>query len=97
LREALVQGLHGLHLFFAAQHPTLELEVLEAIACLGGFGQAHHRLSVHGLFVAKPAPVVCALGLVIWAGVGQGCLAAVAHKEQVTQHLHRIALLAFAE
>ena len=48
----LVQGLHGFDLFLAAQHATLEFEVVEAVAPVGSLGQAHDGLGgqrLHGL------------------------------------------------
>ncbi len=34
----------------AAQHATLEFEVLETITSVGGLGQAHHGVGAHGFF-----------------------------------------------
>ncbi|MCY1416811.1 hypothetical protein D9M71_323280 [compost metagenome] len=92
--EAFGQRCHGLHLFFTTQHAALELEVAEAIARLGGLGQPHHCFRGQGLFMAQAEPVVLAVGFV---AVGQVGLLAVADVEQVTEHLHRIALLPLAQ
>ena len=92
--EAFMQCNHGIHFLVATQHAALELEVLEAITLLRCFGQAHNGLGCHGFFVAHAEPVVVGAGL---AAVRQVGLVAVAHIEQVSQHLHRFALLAVTQ
>ncbi len=94
LGKALVQRADRLDLVLTAQHAALELEVFKAIACIGGFGQAHDGLRVHGFFMAQALPVV---GLVGKALVGQVGQVAVADVKQIAQHLHRGALHAFAQ
>ena len=92
--EALVQRDHRVHFFVAAQHAALELEIVEAVALARGLGQAHHGLGRHRLFVPQAAPGVVGAR---FARIGQARLLLVADEEQVAQHLHRIALLAFAQ
>ena len=94
LGEALVQRHHGFHFLIAAQHAALELEIVEAIALARCLGQAHDGLCRHGLFVAQAEPVVAGARV---GGVRQVGLFAVANVEEVAQHLHGIALLAFAQ
>ena len=94
LGKALVQRADGFDFFLAAQHAALELEVGEAVACMRGLGQAHDGLGGHGLLVAKTEPVIVGAGVAL---VGQVGLPAVAHVEEVAEHLHRVALLAFAQ
>ncbi|MOA05746.1 hypothetical protein D3C78_1253560 [compost metagenome] len=94
LGEALGQGADRLHLGLAAQHAALELEVLEAVAGVGRLGLADDGLGSQRLLVAHAEPGVVGVGLVAVAEVG---LAAVADEEQVAEHLHLVALLAFAE
>ncbi|MNT04376.1 hypothetical protein D3C72_1389520 [compost metagenome] len=94
LRKARVQRADRLDLFLAAQHAALELEVGETVARVRGLGQAHDGLGRHGLFVAQAEPVVVGARVGLVRQVG---LRAVAHVEEVAEHLHRIALLAFAE
>ncbi|MCY1214283.1 hypothetical protein D9M72_260920 [compost metagenome] len=94
LGEAFGQRQDRFHLFVAAQHAALELEIVEAIALVSGFGQAHHALGRHRHFIAQAEPRVVGIGL--GAVIQRGALA-VADIEEVTQHLHSVALLAFAE
>ena len=93
-REALVQRTDGLDFFLATQHAAFELEIGKTIALVSGLCQAHDALGIHGLFVAQAEPVVVGTGL---GAVGQVGLFAVAHVEQVTQHLHGFALHTLAQ
>jgi hypothetical protein len=92
--EAFVQRLDGLDLFLGAQGAALQLEVVEAVARVRGFGEPDDRVGGERLFVAKAQPVVVAVG---GAGVRQVGPGLVADVEQVAEHLDRVALLAFAE
>eukprot|EP01022_Parablepharisma_sp_SALTPOND_P016447 TRINITY_DN2409_c0_g6_i1.p1 TRINITY_DN2409_c0_g6~~TRINITY_DN2409_c0_g6_i1.p1 ORF type:complete len:1114 (+),score=348.13 TRINITY_DN2409_c0_g6_i1:941-4282(+) len=94
LREALGQRGDGGDFFLAAHDAALELEVIETIAGIGCFSQAHHRLRGQRRLVAQAQPVVA---LPLGRLVRQVGLAALAHIEQVAQHLHLVALLAFAQ
>ncbi|MNF78565.1 hypothetical protein D3C84_607530 [compost metagenome] len=94
LREALGQGADRLDFLAAAEHAALELEVVEAITRMGRLGLANDGLGAQRFLVAHAEPGVVGIGFVAIAQVG---LLAVADKEQVTEHLHRVALLAFAE
>ncbi len=85
---------HRVDLVVAGQHPALELEVVEAVALAGGFGQPHHGFGRHRRFVAHAEPGV--VGARVF-GIGQIGLVPVADVEQIAEHLHRVALLAFAE
>ena len=95
--EALVQRRDGLDLGFARQHAALELEVVEAVTRPCGLGETHDRLRCHRLLVAQPPPVVGVAPLVGRRSVRQIGLRPVADIEQVTEHLHRSALLPLAE
>ena len=97
LRKALVQSPDGFHLVLAAQHATLELEVIETVARVRGLGLAHDGLRCQRLFMAHPAPAISLFRLILRGQVRQVGLRAVAHEEQVAQHLHRLALLPLAQ
>ena len=92
--KALGQRHDGFDFIFAAQHAALELEVLEAVACVSGLGQAHDGFRVHGGLVAQALPVVAGCGPAL---VGQVGLLAVCHIKKIAEHGHRVALLAFAQ
>jgi hypothetical protein len=94
LREALVQRDDRLDLLFGAQGAALQLEVVEAVARVRGLGEPHHGLGRHRLLVAQPQPVVGGAGI---AGIRQVGPRLVADVEEIAEHLHRLALLAFAE
>ncbi|MNZ79901.1 hypothetical protein D3C78_985190 [compost metagenome] len=94
LGEAFGQGGHRFDLFLAAQHAAFQLEVVEAVARVGGLGQAHHRFRGQRCFVAQAEPGVIGIRLAAVVEVG---LVAVANVEEVTEHFHFVALLAFAE
>ena len=94
LGKAFGQRRDGLHLLLAGEHAAFELEVVEAVARMGRFGEAHDRLRRQGLLVAQPQPVDRRVGSL---AIGQIGLVAVADEEQIAQHLHRVALLAFAQ
>ena len=80
--------------FVAAQYAAFELEVIEAVFLASRLRLAHDGLRSQRDLVAHAKPVVVCAGI---ACVTQVSLAAVAHVKQVAQHLHRIALLPFAE
>ena len=48
---------HRFHLLLAREHAALQLEIVEAVARMGGFGEAHDRLRCHRLLVAQAKPV----------------------------------------
>ena len=54
----------GLDLLFAAEHAALQLEVIKAVAGMGGFGQPHDRLRRQRFFVTQTQPVVFRVGRV---------------------------------
>src|SRR6185369_10301259 len=70
-----------------------ELEVLETVAVLRCFGEADDRRGRERFLVAQTKPTVRAAR----AAIGQARPCAVAEVEQITKHLHRGALLAFAQ
>ena len=92
--KAFVERGDGRDLLVAGENAALELEIVEAIACLRGLGEAHDGLRGQRLFVAQPRPVV--LGVRLFA-IGKIGLAAVADIEQIAEHLDTVALLALAE
>ena len=94
LGEAFMQGAQGLDLLVASKDATLELEVVEAVALARRLGQAHDGLRREGFLMAQPRPGIVRIG---FAGVRQVGQAAVAHVEQVPQHLDLLALLALAQ
>jgi len=61
---------------------------------VGRFGQTHHRFGAHGLLVTDAEPVVIG---VRFAAVGEAGFALVTDVKQIAEHLHLVALLAFAE
>ncbi|WP_255542637.1 hypothetical protein [Azospirillum sp. INR13] len=77
-----------------ARTPPLQLEIVEAVAVMGGFRQADHRIGGQGHVMAQAEPVVPGIG---FAAIGQGGLGPVADIEKIAQHLDRVALLALAE
>ncbi len=93
-REAPGQGGDHVHLGVAGEHAALELEVAEAVAFLGGFGQGHHGLGGHGLLPAQRLPAVCR---VVLHQVRQVRPGVVADEEEVAEHRYRVALLPVAE
>ncbi len=94
LREPFVQGRDGFDLLLRTQDTPLELEVVETIALVRSFGEAHDGLRRQRLLTTQPEPVVAGARI---TGVRQVCPAGVSDVEQVAQHLHRIALLTFAK
>jgi hypothetical protein len=94
LGKALVQRADGLDFFLAAQHAALELEVGEAVARMRRLGQRTMASGVMASSWRRRSQSSAAPGRAL---VGQVGLLAVAHVEEVAQHLHRVALLAFAE
>ena len=93
-REVLVQGAYRLNLLLAAQHTAFELEVVETVFLAGCLSLAHDGFGSQSDIVANTKPVVVCAGI---AHVIQVSLAPIAHVKQIAQHLHTIALLAFAE
>ena len=91
LGKPLLEGSDGLGLLLAGQHTALELEVLEAVAGLGGFGEGDDLLRGQGLLVPQSVPVVGRVGVGQVVEVG---LRAIADVEQVAEHLDRVPLLA---
>ena len=85
---------HGLHLLRAGENAALQLEIVEAVARLRGFGEAHDGLGRQRLFVAQTQPVVLGVGS---TEVGQIGLLAVSDIEQIAEHQNLLALLALAE
>ena len=92
--KTLGQRSDGFDFCVATQYAALELEIVEAIFGLGRFGQAHYRVGSQGCFMTQAEPLIVGVGLV---AVGQVGGVAIPHIEQVAEHLHRIALLAFAK
>ena len=84
----------GFDFFVATQHATFELEIVETVLLAGGFRLAHDGLGSQRNLVPHAKPVIAGTGV---ACVIQRGFAAVAHKEQVTQHFDCVALLPFAE
>lgn len=75
-------------------HAALELEVAEAVACMGGLGQAGDGLRCHRGLMAQVIPVVRRT----FAGeVRQVGALALTYIEEVGEHRHMIALLAATE
>ena len=95
LRKALVQGRYGLDLGGAAQYATLELEVGEAVARFGRFGQPHDGPRVERGLVAQTQPAVGRRDS--GGAIAERALRAVADEEQVAEHRYRRALHAIAE
>ena len=92
-----VEGDGGFELVVAAQHAAFELEVGEAVARLGRFGQAHHGGRVERCLVAQPKPVVTGAGTARGVAIRQAGGASVADVEQIAEHGNRLALLAVAK
>ena len=86
----------GRHFLLAAQHAALELEIAESRS-----GLARPRRGARWRPASAPASSrrrsQSSLGVRLRGDRQVGVLAAVADVEQVAQHLHRRALLAFAE
>jgi hypothetical protein len=78
LGKPLRQRGYRFHLLRPGQHPSFELEVVEAISCLRGLGEAQHGRGGKRLFVAQAQPRV---GGVWFARVGKVCLAPVTYEE----------------
>ena len=94
LREARGQGADRLDFGFAMQHTALEFEIVEAITRMRGLGLADDGFRSQRGLVAHALPGVIGIALVAVAEIG---LVLVTDEEQITEHFHRIALLAFAE
>ena len=73
---------------------ALELEVLEAVALVGGLAQLHDGLGRQGLLAAQAAPRV---GVVVVVDVGQVGLLAIADIEEVAKEAHGLADLTVPE
>ena len=89
-REALGERRDRFDLNFAATHPALELEIIEAVARLRCFRQAHDRRRRHRLFVPEAQPIIVRLRFFAIAEVG---LFFVRDIKKVTQHLDLLPLL----
>ena len=94
LGEARLDTGDGLHLLAAGHDPALELEILEAVACVSPFGQSNDRLGRHRRLVADVVPAVLRTRA---SEVGKVGTASVTYVEEVGQHGHAVALLATAE
>ena len=89
-----MQGGDGGHLILAAQHASLELEVVEAVARVSRLGQPHDRCRCERGLVPEAKPWVFCIRI---ADIGQIGLLAIADVEEVSEHLDLVALLAFAK
>ena len=76
------------------EHAALELEVVEAVARLRGFSEAHDGLGRQRRFVPQTQPVVGLFGRARVVEIGAR---AVADVEQVAERFDFVALLAFAQ
>ena len=91
--EAFGERGDGLHLLGSGEYAALELEVVEAVAGLRGFGESEDCCGGEGFIVAQAEPVI---GCVGFATVGQVGFVAVANVEEVAEDVDLGALLAFA-
>lgn len=73
--------------------PPLSLKSLKPYLAWAASGQADDGLRGHCLFMTQAEPVI-GIG---FTAIGQIGLLAVTNVEQVTEHLYRVALLAFTE
>ena len=64
LREPLLDGAQAFHLLLAAEYAALELEVVEAVLFVQGFGLLHQPLRGQHLLTAETEPGVRAVALV---------------------------------
>ena len=91
--EAFLQCRDGLDLFRTFEDAPLEFEVLEAVALLCGFRECDDRRRRECLLVPQPVPGDVRLLVAQVLEIG---FLAVADVKQITEHLHRVALLAVA-
>ena len=94
LGETFVQGDDGFNLLFAGQDAALELEITKSVACVRGLGQPHDGPRVHCRLMAQAQPVVLGIWFAAVRQIGAG---SITHVKQITEHVHRVALLAFAQ
>ncbi len=67
---------------------------METVALVGRFSQAHDRFRRDGFFMADAEPVATRI---IFTGIRQIGFLSIANIEEITQHLHFVSLLTFAQ
>ena len=94
IRETLFQRASGIDLLLAWQHAAFEFEIFKTVAILRGFRQTHHGVTVQRFLMAQVIPVVIARRGLQIRQIG---FRAIANVEEITEHGHRVTLLAWPQ